>query len=351
MTDWLSKMFVPNYGRVNDPDVRTAYGLMAGVVGIVCNVALCLGKGAIGLAFGSVSIVADALNNLSDAASNIVALVGFKLASRPADEGHPYGHGRYEYLAGLVVAVLVTAVGIELVQQGIERIVTPQPVEFGLPVAIVMLLSMAVKAWMMSFNRTLGRRIESETLEATAVDSRNDVITTATVFGCSLLSWATGLQLDGWVALGVGAFVFVGGLGLVRDTINPLLGEAPSPEVVDRVTQIILGAPGMLGMHSLLIHDYGPGRKFASAHAEMSAKGDPLETHEVLDGIEKQVRNELGIILTLHFDPVVDEADGGAGVADATTVAGGFAESKAAATVGESAAAGDLAESEARPAK
>ncbi len=333
MTDWLSRLFVPNYGRVNDPEVRTAYGLMAGVVGIVCNVLLCLAKGAIGVLFGSVSIVADALNNLSDAASNIVTLVGFKLASRPADEGHPYGHGRYEYLAGLVVAVLVTAVGIELVQQGIERIVNPQPVEFGLPVAAVMLLSMAVKAWMMSFNRTLGRRIESETLEATAVDSRNDVITTATVLACALISWFTGLQLDGWVALGVGGFVFVGGLGLVRDTINPLLGEAPAPEVVDRVTQIILGAPGVLGMHSLLIHDYGPGRKFASAHAEMSAKGDPLATHEVLDGIEKQVRHELGIILTLHFDPVVDGRDGAAAATDGT------------------AAAGDPAQDEARPAE
>ena len=305
VTDWLSRMFVRDYGRVNDPDVRTSYGLMAGVVGIVCNVALCLAKGAIGLMSGSVSIVADALNNLSDASSNIVTLAGFKLASKPADKGHPYGHGRFEYLAGLVVAVLVAAVGVELVRSGIERIVEPQQVEFGLPVVAVMLISVAVKAWMMSFNRTLGRRIESETLEATAVDSRNDVITTLTVLACSTLSWATGVQLDGWVALAVGAFVLVSGLLLVRDTVNPLLGQAPSDEVVNRVHEIILGKPGVLGMHDLMIHDYGPGRKFASAHVEMPADGDPLKIHALLDGMEKQVERELGIVLTLHYDPIV----------------------------------------------
>lgn len=305
MTDWLSRLLVKNYGRVNDPDVRTSYGLMAGAVGIVCNVVLCLAKGAIGLMSGSVSIVADALNNLSDASSNIVTLAGFKLASKPADKGHPYGHGRFEYLAGLVVAVLVAAVGLELVRSGIERIVEPQQVEFGLPVVVVMLLSIAVKAWMMGFNRTIGRRIESETLEATAIDSRNDVITTLTVLACSTLSWATGVQLDGWVALGVGVFVLVSGLGLVRDTVNPLLGQAPSDEVVNRVHEIILGKPGVLGMHDLMIHDYGPGRKIGSAHVEMSASGDPLKIHAVLDGIEKEVERELGIVLTLHYDPIV----------------------------------------------
>ena len=298
-------MFVKDYGRVNDPDVRTSYGLMAGVVGIVCNVVLCLAKGAIGLMSGSVSIVADAINNLSDASSNIVTLAGFKLASKPADKGHPYGHGRFEYLAGLVVAVLVAAVGLELARSGIERIIEPQDVEFGLRLVVVMLLSVAVKAWMMGFNRTLGRRIESETLEATAIDSRNDVITTLTVLACSTVSYFTGVQLDGWVALGVGAFVLVSGLGLVRDTVNPLLGQAPSEEVVNRVHEIILGKPGVLGMHDLMIHDYGPGRKFASAHVEMPADGDPLKIHALLDSMEKQVERELGIVLTLHYDPIV----------------------------------------------
>lgn len=308
MTDWLSRMFVRNYGRVNDPEVRTSYGLMAGVVGIVCNLVLFAAKGAIGLVSGSVSIVADAINNLSDASSNIVTLAGFKLASRPADKGHPYGHGRFEYLAGLVVAVLVTSVGIELVRSGIERILSPQDVSFGLPLVAVMLISIAIKAWMMSFNRTLGRRIESETLEATAVDSRNDVITTLAVLVCSVVSWATGMQLDGWVGLAVGAFVLVSGLMLVHNAVSPLLGQAPSDEVVNRVHQIILTKPGVLGMHDLMIHDYGPGRKLASAHVEMSAKGDPIEIHETLDGIEKQVERELGIVLTLHYDPVVTDS-------------------------------------------
>lgn len=305
MTDWLSRMFVRDYGRVNDPEVRTSYGLMAGIVGIVCNIVLFAAKGAIGLVSGSVSIVADAINNLSDASSNIVTLAGFKLASKPADKGHPYGHGRFEYLAGLVVAVLVTSVGVELVRSGIERILEPRDVSFGLPLVAVMLVSIAIKAWLMAFNRTLGRRIESETLEATAVDSRNDVITTSAVLACSIVSWATGVRLDGWVGLAVGTFVLVSGLLLVRDTVNPLLGQAPSDEVVERVHQIILTKPGVLGMHDLMIHDYGPGRKLASAHVEMPAEADPLKTHATLDGIEKQVEAEMGIVLTLHYDPIV----------------------------------------------
>lgn len=202
------------------------------------------------------------------------------------------------------MAVLVTAVGVELVRSGIERIIDPQPVEFGLPVVAVMLLSIAVKTWMMGFNRTIGRRIESETLEATAVDSRNDAISTLTVLACSAASYATNVQLDGWVALGVGAFVLVSGLGLVRDTVNPLLGQAPSEEVVNRVHEIILGKPGVLGMHDLMIHDYGPGRKFGSAHVEMPASGDPVCIHALLDDIEKEVERELGIVLTLHYDPI-----------------------------------------------
>ena len=305
MTDWLSRLFVKNYGRVNDPQVRAAYGWLASVTCIICNVVLCAAKGLIGLASGSVSIVADAVNNLSDASSNVVSLIGFKLASKPADPGHPYGHGRYEYLAGLVVSVLVTAVGIELVRSGAERILAPEPVECSVALVAVMLLSAGVKAWMMSFNRTLGRRIESETLEATAVDSRNDVLTTLAVLACTLISGITGLSLDGWVGVAVGAFILVSGLGLVRDTVNPLLGEAPSPEVVEAIRSKVLSYPGVLGTHDLMVHDYGPGRKFASAHVEMAAEGDPLETHDLLDNIEQDFLHEQGIVMTLHYDPIV----------------------------------------------
>ncbi len=325
MTDWLSRLFVRNYGRVNDPDVRVSYGLMAGVVGIICNVALCLAKIIVGLAAGSVSVVADAMNNLSDASSNIVTLTGFKLASMPPDKGHPCGHGRYEYIAGLVVSVLVTAVGVELVQTGFEHIVNPSHVRLSWPFVVTMLLSVGVKAWMMCFNRTIGRRIESETLVATATDSRNDVITTLAVLACALISWFTGFELDGWVGLAVGLFVLLSGLGLVRDTVNTLLGEGPSEEVIERLTQSILAAPGVTGVHSLLVHDYGPGHKFASAHAEMDTRVGLVEAHEALDAVEHQVRSELGIILTLHCDPVeVEEgADEEQGDAEATCDAQG----------------------------
>lgn len=322
MTDWLSKLFVKNYGRVNDPQVRAGYGVLSGVVCIVLNVVLCVAKAVVGIASGSVSVVADAVNNLSDASSNVVSLIGFKLASRPADKGHPYGHGRFEYLAGLVISVLVTAVGIELARSGLQRILHPEAVETSLPLVVVMLLACAVKAWMMAFNKTLASRIESETLAATATDSRNDALSTLAVLACTLVSQLTGLQLDGWVGLALGVFVLVSGLGLVRDTVNTLLGEAPSPELVAHIRNEILSQPGVLGMHGLMVHDYGPGRKFASAHVVMPAEVDPLETHAVLDGIEKRLLAHDGIELTLHYDPVVTK-DGergvfeGAGVPDA----------------------------------
>ena len=202
------------------------------------------------------------------------------------------------------MAVLVTAVGFEIIRGGISRIIDPEPVEVSLPLLIVMLLSIAAKAWMMSFNTKLGDRIESETLAATAVDSRNDVITTTAVLVCALVSRFTGLELDGWAGLAVGIFVLVSGLALVRDTVNPLLGEAPSQEMVDRVVALVLATPGILGVHDLMIHDYGPGRKVASAHAEMDSRTSLLTAHTTLDGIERRVAFETGITLTLHCDPI-----------------------------------------------
>lgn len=327
MTDWLSRMFVKNYGKVDDPQVRVGYGILAGVVGIVCNLLLCAAKGAIGLSAGSVSIVADAVNNLSDASSNVVSLIGFKLASRPADEGHPYGHGRFEYLAGLVISVLVTAVGIELARSGVERIAVPEPVEFSWALVVVMLLSVAVKAWMMGFNKTLGHRIESETLAATATDSRNDALSTLAVLACTLVSQLTGIQIDGWVGLALGIFVLVSGLGLVHETVDTLLGEAPSPELVAHIRNEILSRPGVLDMHGLMVHDYGPGRKFASAHVVMAAEENPLEAHAVLDAIERHSLEHDGIMLTLHWDPVVTKS-GEVGVFEGAGVPDGIDEGR-----------------------
>lgn len=307
MTEWLVRHFVRMSEQTDDPAVRMRYGQFAGIVGIICNVMLCLGKGAIGLVSGSVSIVADAVNNLSDAASNIVSLLGFKLASRPADPEHPYGHGRYEYLAGLVVAALVLAIGINLAWSSVQKIIAPSPTEFSGALVAVLALSIAVKLWMAAFNRSIGRRINSDTLEATAVDSRNDVISTAAVLSCACISRATGVDLDGWAGLAVGAFICWSGVGLLRDTVSPLLGQAPSPELVEHIHDKILSYPGVLGTHDLMVHDYGPGRQFASAHVEMAAEADPLESHDLIDNIEQDFKMEDGLIVTLHYDPIVTD--------------------------------------------
>lgn len=307
VTDWLAKLFIKDYTRVGDTAVRLAYGQMAGIVCIVCNVVLCVAKALVGLAAGSVAIVADAINNLSDASSNVVSLCGFKLASRPADPGHPYGHGRYEYLAGLVVSVLVSAVGIELIRTGIERILNPQPVAMSIPLAVVLLLSVLVKLWMVAFNHTIGARIESDTLEATAVDSRNDVLTTLAVLACTAISAWTGVNLDGWASALIGVFVLVSGLQLIRDTLNPLLGSAPNEELVEHIREKIMSYPGVLGTHDLMIHDYGPGRKFASVHVEMAAEADPLESHDLIDNIEQDFLANEGLVMTIHYDPIVTD--------------------------------------------
>ena len=307
MIDWLVRHFVKDWDRTADAAVRTRYGQFAGAVGIVCNVALCLAKGAIGLIAGSVSIVADAVNNLSDAASNIVSLLGFKLASRPADPEHPYGHGRYEYLAGLVVAALVLAIGINLVGSSVDKIVHPTPVEFNSTLVLILVLSIVVKLWMAAFNRTIGRRIGSETLQATAVDSRNDVVSTSAVLISSVIAHYANIQLDGIVGAAVGAFIVWSGIGLVRDTVNPLLGQAPSPELVEHIRAKIMSYPGVLGTHDLMVHDYGPGRQFASAHVEMPVEADPMESHDLIDNIEQDFKNDDGLIVTLHYDPIVTD--------------------------------------------
>lgn len=307
MTEWLVKRFVRDYANTADPAVRTRYGQFAGIVGIICNILLCAGKGVIGLASGSVSIVADAFNNLSDAASNIVSLLGFKLASRPADPEHPYGHGRYEYLAGLVVAALVLTIGINLTLSSIQKIIAPTPTEFSGALVAVLALSIVVKLWMAVFNRTIGRRIDSDTLAATAVDSRNDVISTAAVLACACISHMTGIELDGWAGAAVGVFICVSGVQLLGETISPLLGQAPSPELVAHIHDKIMSYPGVLGTHDLMVHDYGPGRQFASAHVEMAAEADPMESHDLIDNIEQDFKEHDGIIVTLHYDPIVTD--------------------------------------------
>lgn len=305
MVSWLISRYLPAGANAEDSQVRTQVGLRASITCIVCNVILCAAKAIVGVMAGSVSIVADALNNLSDASSNIVSLFGFKLASKPADAEHPYGHGRFEYLASLTVAVLVCAVGINLLIESVQKIADPTPLDFGPVTAAVLLGSMLVKAWMMRLNGRLGTAIDSETLRATAADSRNDVVTTASVLLAAVVSVATGYNLDGIAGLCVGVFICVSGAGLIKDAISPLLGQAPSEKDVNAIRDKILSYEGVLGTHDLMVHDYGPGRRFASAHVEMAGEGDAFANHEVLDTIERDVHAQMGIVLTLHCDPIV----------------------------------------------
>lgn len=296
MVDWIMT-------RANGD--RTKVGALVGVVCITLNVLLCLGKGLVGVLSGSVSIVADALNNLSDASSNIVSVLGFKLASRPADPEHPYGHGRFEYLSGLVVAVLVLMIGVELVKSSVDKIIHPTDVEFSLALVGVLLGSMGIKQWMAHLNRVLGERINSETLLATAQDSKNDVLATGAVLACAIVARLTGVNLDAWAGLAVGLYIGWSGVELIRDTVSPLLGQAPDPELVSHIRSKIMSYPGVLGTHDLMVHDYGPGRQFASAHVEMAAETDPLESHDTLDNIEQAFKDDDGLIVTLHYDPIV----------------------------------------------
>lgn len=285
---------------------RAAEGKRASIVGICCNLSLFLAKLLAGLLSGSLSVAADAFNNMSDASSSLISLLGFKLGEKPADPEHPYGHGRYEYLAGLCVSALIMVVGIELLKSSAARIITPEPVDFTLLTVVILVLSIAVKAGMMIFYLRVGHRIDSQTLVAAAADSRNDVLTTACVLAGAILSRITHFELDGIVGLGVALFILYSGFGLVRDTLDPLLGHAPAPEEVEAIRQKILSYPGVIGTHDLLIHDYGPGRQFASVHVEMSAAGDPLHSHAVVDTIERDFLRERGLNLVVHMDPVAD---------------------------------------------
>ena len=306
MTQLLIRTFVKDYQNKQDPAVRQRYGRLAGLVGVVCNVLLFAGKLTVGTLFGSIAITADAVNNLSDASSSVVSLIGFKLAAKGPDAEHPYGHARYEYLAGLAVSTMIMAIGLTLLKDSAAKVLHPEPVGFSLLTVAVLCASILVKIWMSFFNRRVGLAIESETLIATAADSRNDVISTSVVLLSAVLCNATGLNvIDGVMGVGVAAFILWSGWGLVRDTLSPLLGETPSPELVEELEKKVLSYPRVLGVHDLMVHDYGPGRQFASLHVEFPTEVDPLEAHDLIDNIERDVREEMHILLTIHYDPIV----------------------------------------------
>ncbi len=305
MTNLLLKTFIKDFSKTDSPQIRAAYGKLAGFVGIVCNAVLFVAKILIGTLSGSVSITADAVNNLSDASSSVVSLLGFKLAEKPADVEHPYGHGRYEYLSALSVAVLIILIGFELLKTSIGKIINPSTVNFSWVLVIVLLLSTIIKLWMMVFNKKLGKTIKSDTLIATAQDSRNDVISTLAVLVAAIVSEFTSLQLDGWIGLGVAAFILVSGFGLIKSTIDPMLGNAPDAEFVKKIHDKIMSYEGVLGVHDLIVHDYGPCRQFASVHVEMAAEDDVLKSHDVIDNIEYDFIDDLGLNMIVHYDPIV----------------------------------------------
>lgn len=305
MTDFLIRRFIKQYDDVKNEAVRERYGKLSGMVGIFCNVLLCLGKMAAGLLFHSISVVADAVNNLSDALSSVVTLIGFHMAGKPADEDHPYGHQRIEYLAGLLVSFLILLIGLQLIQSSVSKIFSPGEAAFSFLTLVILAVSMGVKAWMFVFNRSMGRRIDSNVLRATAQDSLNDVVTTGAVLLSVVVSRISGFQLDGYVGVLVSLFIIYAGIGLIKDTLNPLLGEAPSPELVAAIEQKIKSYDGVEGIHDLMVHDYGPQRRFASVHVEVSAKRDIMESHDMIDNIEREVADALGLHLVIHMDPII----------------------------------------------
>ncbi len=307
MTKFLLRRFVKNSQHPETPAVRSAIGTMAGVTGVVCNILLFLGKLLAGLLTGSVAVVADAVNNLSDAASSVAAWLGFRLARRPADADHPYGHARYEYLSGLAVAAMILLIGAELVKTSVGKILDPEPIDFSLVTLGVLAASIAVKLWMAGFYRKLGDMIASTTLLAAAVDSRNDVIaTSAVLLGC-LASRFFQVDIDGYVGLAVAVLILCSGVKLGKETISPLLGKQPDAALVKALTDMVLAHEKILGIHDLLVHDYGPGQCFASVHAEMPAGEDTLTCHEIIDQIEREALTQLNVHLVIHFDPVTTD--------------------------------------------
>lgn len=305
MTKLLLRLFVKDYKNKDKPRVRSSIGKLSGAVGIGCNLVLFALKLLVGTISGSVSITADAMNNLSDATSAIVTLVGFKLAEKPADDDHPYGHARYEYLSGLAVAAMIIVIGFELAKTSVEKIFQPAAVEFTLPVAVVLLGSILIKLWLSLFNSSLGKYIDSSALLATAADSRNDVLATAAVLAAALVEWLTNWRIDGFMGLGVALFILYSGAMLAKETISPLLGETASPQLRELIVGIVSSEPKVLGYHDLMVHDYGPGQRFASMHVEMDQKEDPLLCHELIDNLERRCLQEHNVHLVIHYDPVV----------------------------------------------
>lgn len=286
-------------------NIRARIGKLSGAVGIICNCLLAAGKLIVGHMTSSMSITADGLNNLSDGASSIVTLLGFKLAEKPADRKHPYGHARIEYIAGLTVAVMILFIGLELGKSSVQKFINPEPIEFSFTAVWVLCASILVKLFMMLFNLKMGRRINSNTLLATAADSRNDVMTTSAVLAASIVEHFYDVRIDGVMGIAVSLFILYSGIKLAGETMSPLLGEGANPELQKQITDYINGCPMVLGCHDLMVHDYGPGRRYASIHVEIDKNEDPMACHARIDRMERECLKNYGTHLVIHYDPVV----------------------------------------------
>lgn len=288
-------------------NIRARIGKLSGAVGIICNCLLAAGKLIVGHMTSSMSITADGLNNLSDGASSIVTLLGFKLAEKPADRKHPYGHARIEYIAGLTVAVMILFIGLELGKSSVEKLIDPEPIEFSFTAVWVLFASILVKLFMMLFNLKMGRRINSNALLATAADSRNDVMTTSAVLAASIVEHFYDVRIDGVMGIAVSLFILYSGIKLAGETMSPLLGEGANPELQKQITDYINGCPMVLGCHDLMVHDYGPGRRYASIHVEIDKNEDPMACHARIDRMERECLKNYGTHLVIHYDPVVTD--------------------------------------------
>ncbi len=307
MTKLLLSIFIGKDTDTSSQQTRSRIGSFSGIVGVVCNLIVVAMKLTVGILTGAFSVIADALNNLMDAASAVVTLIGFKLAEKPADKDHPYGHARYEYLSGLAVAALIILVGFELLKTSFDKILHPEQIAYTIPLYVVLALSVGIKFWMFLFNRKLGKMISSAALEATAIDSRNDAITTGTILISALIAKLSGLNMDGVVSLALSVFIMYSGVQLAKQTISPLLGESASPELRENILSVLESEPRVLGYHDLMIHDYGPGQRFGSLHIEMDCKDSPLECHDIIDNLERICLERYNTHIVIHYDPIVTD--------------------------------------------
>ena len=303
----LAKWLIPNHENTSDGAVRRAYGQLCGFVGIGLNILLFAGKFFAGTISGSIAVTADALNNLSDAGSSVVTLLGFRLAGRKPDPEHPFGHGRMEYLSGLAVSALILVMGVELAKSSFQKILHPEAVEFSAVAVVILLCSIAVKLYMSIYNRRIGKKINSSAMVATGIDSLSDTISTAAVLVAMVVGKFSGLMIDGWVGMLVALFILYSACRAAMETVGPLLGQAPEEEFVQRIGEVVLAHDEVCGIHDLVVHDYGPGRVMISLHAEVPASGDILELHDMIDGIEAELRQQLDCEAVIHMDPVVTD--------------------------------------------